>query len=104
MLDLAAHSLGYLVKSRREHSQSNEVEDFVLSDSFANEISQQLAQLTPEQQQDVLEFVRSLQSQPTKEQRRQSLLDLAGSIPPEDIKIMKSVIEADCGRIDSDGW
>lgn len=75
-----------------------------MSDSFEHEISQQIAQLTLEQQQDVLEFVHSLQSRPTKEQRRQALLDLAGSIPPDDIKIMKSVIEKDCGRIDTDGW
>jgi len=84
-----------------------------MSDTFVNEINQQLAQLTPGQQQDVLSFVRNLQSQTPKEEpqaakkrleRRQALLDLAGSISPEDLEIMKSVIEADCGQVDPNGW
>ncbi len=77
-----------------------------MSDSFAQEINQRVADLTSGQQHEVLIFVQSLRAQPTgKEQkRRQALLDLAGSISAEDLEIMKSVIEADCGQIDPNGW
>jgi hypothetical protein len=72
--------------------------------SYEEEITQQISQLTPKQQQDVLKLVQSLNARPSRAERRQAILNLAGSIPKDDIEIMKSVIEADCERIDTDGW
>ncbi len=69
-----------------------------MTDSFVHEINQQLAQLTPGQQQDVLQFVKQIRSQTSKEERNRMLEELAGSISPDDIAIMKSAIENDCGR------
>ena len=75
-----------------------------MSDSFAHEINQQLAQLTLGQQHDVLQFVKQLRSQKPKKERNRILDQLAGSISPDDIAIMKAVIEKDCGQVDLDGW
>jgi len=62
---------------------------------FEHEIADQLSQLAPVQQQDVLQFVKQLRSQASREERNRVLNELAGSIPPDDIAIMKSAIEKD---------
>lgn len=75
---------------------------------FANEFNR----LTSDQQADVLAFMRQLQTGPSMRQRsaaeeaerKQAILSLVGSIPPDDLAIMSRVIEEDCGRIDHDGW
>lgn len=75
-----------------------------MSDSVINEISQQLARLTPNQQQDVLSFVRSLNEQSEVGTRGKELLKFAGSISHEDLELMKAAIEQGCGQVDPDGW
>jgi len=72
----------------------------IINSDFGNEFDQ----LTPGQQHQVLEFVRQLKTQQSKVQRRKAILDLAGSIPADDIERMKTAIEEGCGRVDSDGW
>ncbi len=69
-----------------------------MSDSFAHEINQQLAHLTPGQQQDVLSFVRSLGTESGKGTPGKELLKFAGSIPHEDLEAMKAAIEEDRQR------
>ncbi|NOY28830.1 MAG: hypothetical protein GXP28_01255 [Planctomycetes bacterium] len=76
-----------------------------MSTIFNSDFGNEFAQLTPEQQHQALEFVRQLSTQQSsKEQRRKAILDLAGSIPADDIERMKDAIEEGCGRVDSDGW
>jgi len=71
---------------------------------FEHEIADQLSQLTSAQQQDVLQFVKQLRSQASREERNRIFDQLSGSIPLDDIAIMKSVIEKDCGQVNPDGW
>jgi len=79
-----------------------------MSDTFVNEINQQLAQLTPGQQQDVLSFVRSLSATssaaPNEGTPGKELLKFVGTIPNEDLEAMKAAIEEGCGQVDPDGW
>jgi hypothetical protein len=35
---------------------------------------------------------------------RQQLLRLAGSIPPDDLELMREAIEQDCERVDLNEW
>jgi len=75
-----------------------------MTDSFVHDINQQLAQLTPGQQQDVLSFVRSLRARSSKGTSGKELLQFVGSIPHEDLEVMKSAIEEGCGQVDPNGW
>ena len=90
-----------------------------MSDTFAHEINQQVAHLTPGQQQEVLVFVKSLgtksdghgadghratDASADKGTPGKELLKFAGSIPHEDLEAMKSAIEEGCGQVDPNGW
>ena len=55
-------------------------------------ISHELADLSPEQQREVLAFARFLKSQP-KGVKSKSLLSFAGSIPAADLTQMQQAIE-----------
>lgn len=55
-------------------------------------------------QEQVLDYVRKLKKAHDSAGSGASLLDFAGSIPEEDLKIMRKVIEEDCGRIDLNEW
>jgi hypothetical protein len=50
----------------------------------------------------VLEYARSLER--PKGVPGRDLLDLAGTIDPEDLEIMKQAIEEGCERIEPDAW
>ena len=66
-------------------------------------ISDELADLSPEQQREVLAFARFLKSQP-KGVKGASLLSFAGSIPAADLTQMQQAIREGCERIDPDEW
>jgi hypothetical protein len=73
------------------------------------DFSHEFAGLTPAQQTRVLGFIRELKKENEsdadyRERRRKALLEIAGSITPEDAKLMRKAIEEDCERIDVDGW
>ena len=72
--------------------------------SYEEEISQQISQLTPEQQQDVLKFVQSLNASTPKGTPGEKLLKFVGIIPHDDLEEMKSAIEEGCEQVDPDGW
>jgi hypothetical protein len=55
-------------------------------------------------QEEVLAYVRKLKKAHDSAGSGKSLLDFAGSILEEDLKIMSKVIEEDCGRIDLNKW
>ena len=76
------------------------------------DFSSEFASLTPQQQAEVMAFVQRLKSgsqarrapKLTGEARRRAILELAGSISPEDAELMRKAIEEDCEQIDADGW
>lgn len=67
-------------------------------------LSDEISHLTLEQQGEVLQFVRTLKATSSDEQRKAAILELAGSISPEDLEIMKQAIEEGCEQVDPDGW
>ncbi len=77
-----------------------------MSDSFAHEINQQVAHLTPGQQMEVLSFVQSLGTKPSAVLGTpgKELLKFAGTIPHEDLEAMKAAIEEGCEQVDPDSW
>lgn len=75
-----------------------------MSTPLENSISNEIEYLSPEQQNQVLCFVRQLKSSQGKEQRRKAILTSAGSIPHDDIERMKAAINEGCEQINPDGW
>jgi hypothetical protein len=67
-----------------------------------------LSSLSADQQQEVLVYAQGLKTSPESvvdpEERKRVLLELAGSIPPEDIAIMKQAIHDGCEQIDEETW
>jgi len=55
-------------------------------------------------QRQVLEFVRSLVKAEVRGTPGQQLLRFAGSIPLEDLQLMREAIKQDCERVDIDEW
>lgn len=76
----------------------------VIAPSLEREILNELNRLDEPELRRVLEFVRSLPAETVKGESGDSILRIVGTIPPEDLKEMRDAIEADCERIDSDGW
>jgi sulfur transfer protein SufE len=70
-----------------------------MSTPLINSLSNEITQLTPDQQNQVLDFVRQLKSPHDWEERRQAILELAGSIPHDDIERMKQAIKEGCEQI-----
>ncbi len=66
-------------------------------------ISDKLADLSLEQQREVLVFASFLKSQ-LEGVKGSSLLSFAGSIPAADLTRMQQAIEEGCERIDPDEW
>jgi hypothetical protein len=70
------------------------------------DFSSEFANLSSSQQADVMGLIRRLRAQNEdpeyREKRRAAMLELAGSIPHEDIQLMMAAIERDCGRVDDD--
>lgn len=64
-----------------------------MSTPIENSISDEIEYLSPEQQNQVLHFVRQLKSSHDKEQRCQAILATAGSIPHDDIERMKEAVK-----------
>jgi len=70
------------------------------------ELLKQLDQLPIAQQQQVLEYARTLAAQPPEPRGIpfHELLKFAGTISPEDCKAMTEAIEEGCEQVDPDGW
>jgi hypothetical protein len=69
---------------------------------ITQQIVLQVEQFSPEQQQRVLDFVRSLKRPVGRSGK--DVLHLAGGIDPEDLEIMRQVADEECEGIDPDGW
>ena len=69
-----------------------------------DEVVEQLKVMPQHLQWQVLEFVRSLVKAEVQGTPGQQLLRFAGSIPADDLQVMREAIEQDCERIDVNEW
>lgn len=74
-----------------------------MSEPAKDPIVNELANLTPAQQAEVMSFIRSLQGSSQGTPGRE-LLQFAGMIPADDLAAMESAIEEGCERVDPNGW
>lgn len=72
--------------------------------TIEHELSTCLARLPVEQQQEVLEFARTLAAPPIQGARGSDLLQFAGTIDESDLELMSQAIKDGCERIDADEW
>lgn len=69
-----------------------------------NELRTVIHHLLLPQQQQVLEYARSLANLPLRGVPGASLLRFAGTIEADDLELMKQAIEAGCEKVDEDEW
>ncbi len=69
-----------------------------------NELRKAIHQLPLPQQQQVLEYARSLSKLPLKGVPGMSLLRFAGTIEADDLEQMKQAIEDGCEKVDENEW
>lgn len=74
-----------------------------MSISIIDEVVEQFKHLPQHLQWQVLEFVRALVQSQMRGTPGQQLLRFAGSIPPDDLRLMREAIQ-DCERVDVDEW
>ena len=72
--------------------------------STLNEVIEQLQRMPQSLQQQVLEFARSLADSPVRGVPGSQLLRFAGTIPLQDIELMREAIAQDCGQADLNEW
>ena len=75
-----------------------------MSIPIIDEVVEQLKVMPQPLQKQVLEFVRSLVKAEVRGTPGQQLLRFAGSIPSNDLQLMREAIEQDCERVDLDEW
>lgn len=68
------------------------------------EVIEQLKVMPQHLQWQVLEFVRALVKAEVRGTPGQQLIRFAGSIPSDDLQLMREAIEQDCERVDSNEW
>ena len=71
---------------------------------FDKALHDQLEQLPPEQQRQVLEFARSLAASHVRGVPGSTLLRFAGAIEPDDLEAMKQAINGDCEQVNANEW
>lgn len=72
--------------------------------SIIDEVVEQLKVMPQHLQWQVLEFVRSLVKAEVRGTPGQQLLRFAGSIPSDNLQLIREAIEQDCEQIDVDEW
>lgn len=75
-----------------------------MSDAVRDQIMDQLARVSEEEQRRILEIVRSMAAKPGGGVSGSSLLRFAGTIDSDDARRMSEAIEDGCERIDPDEW
>jgi hypothetical protein len=72
--------------------------------SIIDEVVEQLKIMPQHLQWQVLEFVRALVKLKVRGVPGRQLLRFAGSIPSDDLQLMREAIEQDCERVDINEW
>ncbi len=65
-----------------------------------DDLAARIRRLSPQQQQQALAYVQALEGGA----EGLALLQVVGTISPEDLSRMAAAIEADCERVDATGW
>ena len=76
----------------------------MLNSVLETELHQQLEHLPFSQQRQVLDFARALALSRARGTAGQKLLQFAGAIDLEELKIMSQAITADCEKVDTHEW
>ena len=69
-----------------------------------DEVVEQLKAMPQPLQRQVLKFVQSLVNAEIRGTPGQQLLRFAGSIPSDDLQLMREAIKQDCERVDTGEW
>ncbi|MBD6619382.1 hypothetical protein FNW02_27025 [Komarekiella sp. 'clone 1'] len=72
--------------------------------SIIDEVIEQLRVMPQHLQWRVLEFARILAKSQVRGTPGQQLLPFAGSIPPDDLQLMREAIEQGCEQVDANEW
>ena len=75
-----------------------------MKNRITTQVVQQLETLPENLQRQVLEFVQALQLLQQRGVSGKQLLQFAGTIPPDDLELMREATEAECERVDLDEW
>ncbi|MCL6613497.1 MAG: hypothetical protein K6U03_02560 [Firmicutes bacterium] len=75
-----------------------------MDNSIVEKIVEQLKALPYEFQWRVLEFTRALVLSTPHGVSGQQLLRFAGTIPQNDVQLMREIIEQECERVDTNEW
>ena len=76
----------------------------MLNPTIEKELHLEMEALPHTQQRQVLEFARALAITRPRGVPGKDLLNFAGTIAPDDLKLMAEAIEEGCGKVDADGW
>lgn len=69
-----------------------------------DKLIEQLKIMPQDLQWRVLEFARTISGSTIQGFPGRQLLRFAGSIPPDDVQLMRQAIEQDCEQVDLDDW
>jgi hypothetical protein len=69
-----------------------------------DKLIEQLKIMPQDLQWRVLEFARTISGSTIQGVPGRQLLRFAGSIPPDDVQLMRQAIEQDCEQVDLDEW
>ncbi|MDZ8109118.1 MAG: hypothetical protein RM338_26320 [Nostoc sp. DedQUE12a] len=72
--------------------------------SIVDQVIEQLKVMPQDLQWQVLEFARTLAGSTIHGVTGQQLLRFAGSIPADDIQLIREAIEQDCDQVDTSEW
>jgi hypothetical protein len=75
-----------------------------MSTPVVDKVVEQLRDLPYELQWRVLEFTRALAVSVPHGVPGQQLLEFAGSIPPDDLQVMRQAIQDGCEQVDANEW
>lgn len=78
-----------------------------MSALIIDQLIERLSAMPDEQQKQVLDFAHSLGGKSDPELKGkpfENLWQFAGTIPADDLEIMRQAIKEDCGKIDTDEW
>jgi hypothetical protein len=75
-----------------------------MSDMIINEVVKQLQTMPDNLQKEVLHFSQKLNTSTPVGISGSKLLQFVGTIPQEDLEIMRQAIESDCEQVDLNEW
>ena len=75
-----------------------------MNSKITTQVVRQLETLPENLQRQVLEFVQALQLLAQRGVSGKQLLQFGGTIPPDDLELMRRAIQDECERVDLDEW